>query len=74
MSSLLASLGLDRLSVGERLRLLDELRDSIVAEAGAVDIPPSHRDELDRRLEEAAADPDAGSPWPEVMARLLNQP
>jgi len=33
-------------------------------------LPESHRAELDRRLAELEENPDSGSPWEEVRARL----
>ena len=47
------SLGIDRFSVAERLRLVEEIWDSIAQEVGAMDVPQSHKDELDRRLDAA---------------------
>jgi putative addiction module component (TIGR02574 family) len=64
------SLGLDRLSLAERILLVEELWDSIAAEVEALDVPQSHKDELDRRLAAYDADPHAGASWEEVKARL----
>jgi putative addiction module component (TIGR02574 family) len=64
------SLGIDRLSLAERILLVEEIWDSIAAEAEALDIPQSHKDELDRRLAAYHADPHAGARWEEVKARL----
>jgi putative addiction module component (TIGR02574 family) len=36
-------------------------------------IPESHREELDRRLAAADADPAPGRPWEEVRARLRGE-
>lgn len=44
------SLGIDQLSLAERILLVEEIWDSIAAEAEALAIPESHKDELDRRL------------------------
>jgi len=61
-----------RLSVEERIELAEALWDSIAEDANAdvLPIPESHRAELDRRLADFEAHPEAGSPWPEVRARL----
>ena len=61
-----------RLSVRERVELATALWDSIAedADAGVLPIPESHRAELDRRLADFEAHPEAGSPWAEVRARL----
>ncbi len=69
MSPTLQELGIDRMSPEERLRLIGEIWDSLTPpEQG--EIPESHREELDRRLAEADANPGAGSPWEDVKARL----
>jgi putative addiction module component (TIGR02574 family) len=59
-----------KLSVAERLRLVEELWDSIGGEQEDLAVTAEQREELDRRLADLAANPDAGSPWPEVRARL----
>ena len=70
MSTSAKSLGIDRLSVADRLRLVEEIWDSIADSVDSMDIPQSHKDELDRRLEAMREDPHAGSTWEEVKARL----
>jgi putative addiction module component (TIGR02574 family) len=70
MQPTLQSLGIDRLSLDERLRLVEDIWDSIAAEAEALPIPQSHKDELDRRLAAYEQNPTAGSPVDEAMARL----
>jgi hypothetical protein len=40
---------------------------------GQLEIPEGHREELDRRLIAADADPLAGRPWEEVRARLRRE-
>ena len=67
-------LGIDRLSVADRMRLVEEIWDSIAAEAESLEIPQSHKDELDRRLEEHELHPEAGASREEVMARLMKKP
>ncbi len=69
MSSTLQELGIDRMSNEQRLRLIGEIWESL-APIDQLAIPESHREELDRRLAEADADPAAGRPWEEVRARL----
>jgi putative addiction module component (TIGR02574 family) len=64
-------LGIDRLSAEHRLRLIGEIWDSLSPES--VPIPASHREELDRRLAAADADPAAGRPWEEVRTRLRGE-
>jgi putative addiction module component (TIGR02574 family) len=65
----LFSLGIDQMSAGDRLWLIGEIWDSLTP-INQLEIPESHREELDRRLAAADADPAAGRPWEEVRARL----
>jgi putative addiction module component (TIGR02574 family) len=69
MSRTIQDLGIDQMSPEDRLRLLEEIWDSL-APIDQLEIPGSHREELDRRLAAADADPSAGSPWEEVRTRL----
>ena len=70
MTPTLQSLGIDRLSAADRLRLIEEIWDSL----SELPIPESHREELDRRLADCEANPAAGSPWEEVKSRLWKNP
>ena len=67
------SLGIDRLSLAERILLVEEIWDGIAAEAEALEVPQSHKDELDRRLAAYHADPQTGSSWEDVKSRLQKQ-
>jgi len=64
------ALGLDQLSVAERILLVEQIWDTIAAEPEKLEVPQSHKEELDRRLAQCQADPEAGSTWEEVKARL----
>lgn len=68
------ALGIDRLSLAERILLVEEIWDSIAADTGTLDVPQSHRDELDRRLAARDANPCSGSTWEEVKTRLEKKP
>jgi putative addiction module component (TIGR02574 family) len=71
---MLKSLGIDRLSIPDRLHLLEELWDSIAETPEAIPLTDAQRAELDRRLASRAANPNAGSSWEEVKARLQKRP
>jgi putative addiction module component (TIGR02574 family) len=58
------------LPAAERLRLVEEIWDSLVLEPSSVPIPDWHRAELDGRLARHGTDGDAVRPWDEVKARL----
>ena len=60
-----------KLSVEERLRLVEEIWDSITATQEADPLTQAQIEELDRRMADLEAHPDAGSPWEEVKAHLL---
>lgn len=74
MLRLLTELEIDRLTVPQRLELIDLLWDSISDSAEEMPLPEWHRQELERRLEAADAAPEAAIPWHQVRARLLEQP
>ncbi len=59
------------MSVTERIHLVEDLWDSIAAAPESLHLTKGEREELDRRLEAYHKDPDAGSPWVEVKARIL---
>jgi putative addiction module component (TIGR02574 family) len=57
------ALGIDRLSVADRLALIEEIWDSLVDEADSPEIPDSHLEELGRRLASRAANLGDGLTW-----------
>src|SRR5262245_30388122 len=71
MAALLDSEKLKRLSIDERLAMVDQICETIEEDSFA--ISPALRRELERRLKEVDAHPDEGSPWEEVEARILNR-
>lgn len=58
------------LPVEERVRLVEAIWDSISAVPEALPLSQWQREELDRRLAEFEADPEAGSTLEEVFARI----
>ena len=58
------------LSVSDRLRLLEEIWDSLVETPEAVPVTDAQRRELARRRRAHARNPSAAKPWAEVRARL----
>jgi putative addiction module component (TIGR02574 family) len=69
MSPTIHDLGIDQLSAEDRLRLIGEIWDSL-SRKEQDGIVGFHREELDRRLAEADANPAAGRPWEEVRTQL----
>ena len=70
MNAILTSLGIERLSIAERLELISAIWDTL---PDSVDepIPEWHKEELDRRLADDAKNPSSRISWEEVKARLL---
>jgi putative addiction module component (TIGR02574 family) len=64
-------LGIDRLSVEDRLVLVQEIWDSVAADVERAPLTDAQRQELERRLADSLARPDAVTPWEEVKARAL---
>jgi putative addiction module component (TIGR02574 family) len=71
MSSLMSSLGIDRLSVPDRTQLVEEILDSLDCEREPPALTEAQRRELDRRLAALEAEPTALSPWEGVETRVL---
>jgi putative addiction module component (TIGR02574 family) len=59
-----------KLSTAEKLELVEELWDSIPEKDEALELTAEQREDLDRRLAEADADPDGGMPWEEARERI----
>jgi putative addiction module component (TIGR02574 family) len=66
----LESLGIDRLSVRERLELIEQIWDSLPEQVNPDEVPQWHLAELAKRRTEAAAAPGVGKPWREALARF----
>ena len=71
MSTKLTALGIDRLSVAERIDLVEEIWDSIAAEVEQAPLTEAEQREVDRRLANHHANPQAAIPWEQVEAEAL---
>jgi putative addiction module component (TIGR02574 family) len=71
MPQTMHELGIDRLSVEERLALAQEIGGSVAQELEREPVTSAQRQELERRLADSIARPDAVTPWEEVKARAL---
>ncbi|OGJ89505.1 MAG: hypothetical protein A2487_06355 [Candidatus Raymondbacteria bacterium RifOxyC12_full_50_8] len=60
-----------RLSVPERILLLEDLWDDVTATEEDVPIPESHKKELDRRLKKYPLNSRFWSSWEDVKKRIL---
>ena len=62
-----------QLPVKERIKLVEEIWDSIALESGAIELSPEQRAELDRRLEDYKNDPSGNIPWEMIKAEALSR-
>lgn len=68
MAPTLQSLGIDRMSVEDRIALATAIWDSIAAEPHPPLLTEAQRQELERRLADHAANPDDVVPWEQIKA------
>ncbi len=68
MTAILQQLGIDRMTVAQRIALAQEILDTIAAEQP---LSEAKRKELDRRLADHKANPSDCVPWEEVQAAAL---
>lgn len=59
-----------KLSVSERILIVQEIWDSIAAEQKSLEVTEAQRDELDRRIAAHEASPNEGRSWEEIKHRL----
>jgi putative addiction module component (TIGR02574 family) len=71
MPPTIQELGLDRLSLEDRLAVAEAIWDSVAREAEAAPLPEAQRAELERRLADSIARPEAVTPWEVIKARAL---
>jgi putative addiction module component (TIGR02574 family) len=71
MTVSLKALGLEHLSVEDRLALDESIWESIAADPDAVSLTQAQFAELDRRLAEDDVSPDSAIAWSEVKAAAL---
>ena len=62
-----------KLTIAERIQLVQEIWDSIITTPESVPLTNSQSQELDRRLEVYEQDPTSGTSWEEVKQRIMNK-
>jgi len=67
------ALNIGDLSPEERLRLIEELWDSLNEKPGAVPLTNAQREELDRRLDDLERSGHEGIPWAQVLQQIRSQ-
>lgn len=68
------ALDLNNLSPEEKLRLLEEVWDSLAADPAQVPLADWQRRELDRRLDDLERDGATGIPWERVLSEIEGRP
>jgi putative addiction module component (TIGR02574 family) len=58
----------------ERLRMIEELWDSLSDQPGSVPVTDAQRQELDRRLDDLDRSGPEGIPWEEVLEQIRTRP
>jgi putative addiction module component (TIGR02574 family) len=71
MATTMKDLGIDKLTVDERLELVFEIWDSIADNPESTRLTDAQRQELQRRLAEHEANPDDVIPWEQVKREAL---
>jgi len=62
-----------RLSVAERVRLVQDIWDTLQPTADELPLTEEQREMVDQRLEEHRRDPSSAIPWEEVRARMESE-
>lgn len=70
MAMNIESFGIDRLSVRERLELIEQIWDSLPEHVSPDEVPDWHLAEIAKRRADAEAKPGEGRPWRDVIDRL----
>lgn len=68
------ALNVGDLSSEERLRLIEELWESLSEKPGAVPLTNAQRKELDRRRDDLERSGPEGIPWEEVLRQIRTRP
>ena len=61
-----------QLSVSERIQLVEDIWDSILAVPESVELSDEQKEELDRRLEAYHMNPEKGIPWYILKSKLFD--
>ena len=61
------------LSIDDRMRLVEGIWDSIIADADDLEVSSAERDLIDERLAAYLARPDEAVPWEQVKAEALER-
>lgn len=59
------------LSISERIQLVEDIWDTIAAQADSVELTAEEKRIIDERLEAYHRNPSLGSPWEDVFERIV---
>jgi putative addiction module component (TIGR02574 family) len=62
-----------RLPISARVKLAEQIWDSVVDDETSFELPDSQKSALDERISAHEQSPDRGKPWEEVKQRLLGE-
>jgi putative addiction module component (TIGR02574 family) len=62
-----------KLPLAERLQLVDDIWESVIAQPEALELTDAQRSELERRLGKAEQDPSGGIAWEDLEAELTGE-
>jgi putative addiction module component (TIGR02574 family) len=68
-----SSLNIDELSSEERLRLIEQLWDSVSETPGSIPLTNAQREELDQRLDDLESSGPEGTPWGQVLQQIRSR-
>ena len=69
----LHDLGIDRLSIEERIQVAEAIWNNVIHDVAAAPISDWQRAKLERRLADSVANPDAVRPWGDVEVDALTR-
>ena len=61
------------LSIPERIQLVEDIWDTIAAEANSIELAEEEKKIIDERLEAYHKNPELGSPWEDVYKRIARK-
>lgn len=65
---------IERLSLAERIQLVQDIWDSIAAAPEQLPVTEAQQQELDRRLDAYQKNPQGGVSWQEIKAKVMRRP
>ena len=70
MAVSIEAFGIQQLSVGDRLELIEQIWNSLPEQVSLAELPEWHLAELAERLARAKAHPGLGKPWREALGAI----